>query len=40
MSPEIKLIYNGLWWSPEREMLQVAIDHTQKFVSGIVKLKL
>ena len=35
-----ELIYNGLWWSPEREMLQVAIDHTQKFVSGIVKLKL
>ncbi len=35
-----KLIYNGFWWSPERKMLQAAIDETQKFVSGEVKLKL
>jgi len=35
-----KLIYQGYWWSPEREMLQAAIDATQKFVEGEVKLKL
>ena len=35
-----KLIYNGFWWSPEREMLQSAIDNTQKFVEGRVRLKL
>lgn len=35
-----ELLYNGFWWSPEREMLQAAIDDTQKFVSGIVRLKL
>lgn len=35
-----ELIYNGFWWSPEREMLQVAIDHSQEFVSGDVRLKL
>ena len=35
-----ELIYNGFWWSPEREMLQAAIDHSQRFVSGEVKLKL
>ena len=35
-----KLIYNGYWFSPEREMLQSAIDNTQKDVEGIVKLKL
>jgi len=35
-----ELIYNGFWFSPEREMLQAAIDHTQKHVTGIVKLKL
>ena len=34
------LIYNGYWWSPEREMLQAAIDHTQRFVEGEVRLKL
>ena len=34
------LIYNGYWWSPEREMMQAAIDHTQRFVEGEVKLKL
>ena len=35
-----ELIYNGLWWSPEREMLQAAIDQTQKTVTGTVRLKL
>ncbi|SHO80745.1 Argininosuccinate synthase [hydrothermal vent metagenome] len=35
-----KLIYNGFWWSHEREMLQSAIDDTQKFVEGRVRLKL
>lgn len=35
-----KLIYNGLWWSPERRMLQAAIDVTQEQVQGDVKLKL
>jgi len=35
-----ELIYNGFWFSPEREMLQAAIDTTQKYVEGTVKLKL
>ncbi|MEA1956426.1 MAG: argininosuccinate synthase [Campylobacterota bacterium] len=35
-----QLIYNGFWFSPEREMMQAAIDTTQKFVQGTVKLKL
>ena len=35
-----ELIYNGLWYSPEREMLQVAIDESQKYVTGSVTLKL
>lgn len=35
-----KLIYNGFWWSPERKMMQAAIDATQECVSGEVKLKL
>ena len=35
-----KLIYNGFWFSAEREMLQAAIDNTQKFVNGKVRLKL
>ena len=34
------LIYNGYWWSPEREMLQAAIDQTQAVVNGVVRLKL
>jgi argininosuccinate synthase len=34
------LIYNGYWWSPERLALQTLIDHTQKNVSGLVRLKL
>jgi argininosuccinate synthase len=35
-----KLIYNGFWFAPEREMLQAAIDKTQKNVNGDVRLKL
>jgi len=35
-----KLIYQGYWFSPEREMLQASIDATQKYVEGTVKLKL
>jgi len=35
-----ELIYNGFWFSPEREMLQAAIDKSQEHVSGTVKLKL
>ncbi|MGB7432927.1 MAG: argininosuccinate synthase [Ahrensia sp.] len=35
-----ELIYNGFWFSPEREMLQAAIDHSQKDVEGTVRLKL
>ncbi len=35
-----KLIYQGYWFSPEREMLQAAIDATQKHVEGTVKVKL
>ena len=34
------LIYNGYWWSPEREMLQGMIDASQENVNGVVKLKL
>ena len=35
-----ELIYNGFWFSPEREMLQVLIDKSQEFVTGRVRLKL
>ena len=35
-----KLIYQGYWFSPEREMMQAAIDSTQKDVEGTVRLKL
>jgi argininosuccinate synthase len=35
-----ELIYCGFWFSPEREMLQAAIDRSQEFVSGRVRLKL
>ncbi len=35
-----ELIYNGFWFSPEREMLQKLIDESQKKVSGIVRLKI
>ena len=34
------LIYNGFWFSPEREMLQALIDKSQEFVTGAVRLKL
>ena len=35
-----ELIYNGYWYSPEREMLQAAIDHSQEHVTGTVRMKL
>lgn len=35
-----ELIYNGFWYSPEREMLQAAIDASQEHVTGTVRLKL
>ena len=35
-----ELIYNGFWWSPEREMLQALIDHSQQQVTGDVRIKL
>ncbi len=34
------LIYNGFWFAPEREMLQAAIDQTQAYVTGTVRVKL
>ena len=34
------LVYNGYWWSPERQALQVLIDHTQSVVNGFVRVKL
>ena len=35
-----KLVYNGYWWSPEREALQALIDQTQTVVNGVVRVKL
>ena len=35
-----ELIYNGFWFSPEREMLQALIDKSQAYVTGTVRLKL
>ncbi len=35
-----ELIYNGFWFSPEREMLQALIDNSQEMVTGSVRLKL
>jgi argininosuccinate synthase len=35
-----KLVYNGYWWSPERQSLQALIDSTQRQVNGEVRLKL
>ncbi len=35
-----EMVYNGFWFSPEREMLQASIDDSQKRVSGTVRLKL
>ncbi len=34
------LVYNGYWWSPEREMMQAMIDASQARVNGIVRIKL
>lgn len=34
------LVYNGFWFSPERELLQTTMDETQKTVNGTVRLKL
>ena len=35
-----KLIYNGFWFAPEREMLQALIDKSQRWVTGTVRMKL
>lgn len=35
-----KMIYNGFWFAPERFMLQQAIDYSQQYVNGVVRLKL
>ncbi|SEI37516.1 argininosuccinate synthase [Allopseudospirillum japonicum] len=35
-----ELIYNGYWWSPERQMMQTMIDESQKVVNGEVRVKL
>ncbi|MCA8927600.1 MAG: argininosuccinate synthase, partial [Alphaproteobacteria bacterium] len=35
-----ELVYNGFWFSPEREMLQAAIDESQKQVTGTARVKL
>ena len=35
-----ELVYNGFWYSPEREMLQAMVDHSQAMVTGTVRLKL
>jgi argininosuccinate synthase len=35
-----EMIYNGFWFSPEREMLQVLIDKSQEYVTGTVRVKL
>ena len=35
-----ELVYDGFWFSPEREMLQALIDRSQEYVSGTVRLKL
>ena len=35
-----ELVYNGFWFSPEREMIQAAVDESQKHVDGTVRLKL
>ena len=40
MPKYVKMLYNGYWFAPEREMLQAAIDNSQKYVSGTVKLRL
>ena len=35
-----ELVYNGYWWSPERKMLQSAIDASQSSVNGVARVKL
>ncbi len=35
-----EMIYNGYWWSPERRMLQTAVDHSQQHVNGEVRVRL
>ena len=35
-----KLVYNGFWYAPEREVIQTAITESQKFVTGEVRVKL
>jgi len=35
-----ELIYNGYWYSPERQMLQQSIDWSQQFVNGVTRVKL
>ena len=35
-----ELVYNGSWFSPERRAMQAAIDETQQFCSGTVRVKL
>jgi argininosuccinate synthase len=35
-----ELVYNGFWFSPEREMLQAAIDSCRDAVNGVVRIKL
>jgi argininosuccinate synthase len=35
-----ELVYNGFWFSPEREMIQAAVDQSQQYVAGRVRLKL
>jgi argininosuccinate synthase len=34
------LVYNGYWWSPERDMMQQMIDASQRTVNGVVRAKL
>ncbi len=35
-----ELVYNGFWFAPERDMIQAAVDESQKRVNGTVRLKL
>lgn len=35
-----ELIYNGMWFTPEREALQALVDKTQEYCSGTVRVKL
>jgi len=35
-----ELVYNGFWFSPEREVLQALVTETQRDVTGVVRLKL